>query len=77
MLSVFLFLFPFPISAGAGAGEATPKVVLERVVDGRGNRVCDLAKVSVKAENVRRSAWLVRGLVWSDLIFRHHVRRGD
>jgi hypothetical protein len=44
----------------------SPKITHERVVDGRGNRVCDLAKVSVKTENGRRSVWLVRGLVRSD-----------
>jgi hypothetical protein len=53
-----------------------PKITLERVVDGRGNRVYDLAKVSERGESVRRSVWLVRGLVRSDLILRHAVVRG-
>lgn len=75
LLSVLLFLFLFPISAGAGMGEAIPKVVLERVVDGRGNRVCDIAKAFVKRENVRRSAWVVRGLFRDDLVLRREVRK--
>ena len=71
------FLSFFLLSATRNTNaEEPPKVTLERFVDGRGNRVCDLAKVSVKAENVRRSAWLVRGLVRSDLILRHEVVRG-
>lgn len=45
-----------------------PKVTLERIVDGRGNRVCDLAKAELRAEGVRRIAWIVRGLVRSDLV---------
>jgi hypothetical protein len=52
-----------------------PKVTLERIVDGRGNRVCDIAKASVKGENERRSAWVVRGLLRNDLILRRQVRR--
>lgn len=44
------------------------KVTLERIVDGRGNRVCDLAKAELSAEGVRRTAWVVRGLVRSDLV---------
>src|ERR1019366_9801596 len=43
-----------------------PKITLERIVDGRGNRVCDVAKASVKSENERQSAWLVRGLLRGD-----------
>jgi hypothetical protein len=54
--------------------EEPPKVTLERIVDGRGNRVCDVAKVSVKDENGRRSAWVVRGLLRSDLVLRRDVR---
>jgi len=52
-----------------------PRVTLERIVDGRGNRVCDIAKASVKSENERRSAWVVRGLLKSDLVLNRQVRR--
>jgi hypothetical protein len=62
----FLF-FPSLLSAGAPA-QGAPKVTLERVVDGRGNRVCDVARAELKGEGVRRSAWIVRGLVGSDLV---------
>ncbi|MFI5198361.1 MAG: hypothetical protein ACHQJD_07065 [Thermoanaerobaculia bacterium] len=55
--------------------EESPKVTLERIVDGRGNCVCDVAKASVKSENERRSAWVVRGLLRNDLILRRQVRR--
>lgn len=50
------------------AQEVAPKVTLERIVDGRGNRVCDVAKAELKAEGVRRTAWVVRGLLRSDLV---------
>lgn len=70
-----LFFFLLSISAHAGAEDATPKIVLERIVDGRGNRVCDIAKASVKSDNERRSAWVVRGLFRSDLILRRQVHR--
>ena len=55
--------------------EEPPKVTLERIVDGRGNRVCDIAKASVRSGNERRSAWVVRGLLRSDLVLRRQVRR--
>ena len=50
-------------------------MALERIVDGRGNRVCDIAKASVKGENERRSAWIVRGLLRSDLVLRRQVHK--
>jgi hypothetical protein len=62
-----LFLLPFLFSAAARAQEP-PKVTLERIVDGRGNRVCDVAKAVLKAEGTRRSAWVLRGLFRSDLV---------
>jgi hypothetical protein len=62
-------------AAQAASAEEPPKVTLERVVDGRGNRVCDIAKVSAKSDNERRSAWVVRGLLRSDLVLRRVVRR--
>jgi hypothetical protein len=60
---VLLFLF----AASARAAEP-PKVTLERIIDGRGNRVCDVAKAELKAEGVRRVAWVVHGLLRSDLV---------
>lgn len=48
--------------------QQAPKVTLERIVDGRGNPVCDVAKAELKAEGVRRSATVVRGLLRSDLV---------
>jgi len=74
--NILFFSSFFLTAAGDTNAEEPPKVTLERVADGRGNRVCDLAKVSVKSENGRRSVWLVRGLVRSDLILRHDVRPG-
>jgi hypothetical protein len=74
--NVLFFSSFFLTAAGDTNGEEPPKITLERIVDGRGNRVCDLAKVSVKSESGRRSVWLVRGLVRSDLILRHDVRPG-
>jgi hypothetical protein len=76
LLRKLFFFFSFLTAARSTNAEEPSKVTLERVVDGRGNRVCDLAKVSVKTENGRRSVWLVRGLVRSDLILRHDVRPG-
>jgi hypothetical protein len=74
--SLFFFLALLLLNAAQTANaEEPPKVTLERVVDGRGNRVCDIAKASVKSENERRSAWVVRGLFWSDLILCRWVRR--
>lgn len=54
--------------AGVSAAAEAPRIVLERIVDGRGNRVCDVAKAELEAEGVRRSAWVVRGLFWRDLV---------
>ncbi len=62
----FFFFLPFLLAAAAQAQEP-PKVTLERIVDGRGNRFCDVAKAIVKAEGVARSAWVVRGLLRDDL----------
>lgn len=62
-------------AAWNGRADEAPKVTLERIVDGRGNRVCDIAKASAKGENERRSAWVVRGLLKSDLVLRRQVRR--
>jgi hypothetical protein len=45
-----------------------PKVTLARIVDGRGNPVCDVAKAELKAEGTRRSAWILRGFFRSDLV---------
>jgi hypothetical protein len=71
-----LFLSSFFLIATRGTNaEKPPNVILERVVDGRGNRVCDIAKASAKGENERRSAWVVRGLLKSDLVLRRQVRR--
>ncbi|MFI5119226.1 MAG: hypothetical protein ACHQM4_02385 [Thermoanaerobaculia bacterium] len=50
------------------SAEEPPKVTLERVVDGRGNRVCDIAKATANAVGVTRSAWVVRGLLPDDLV---------
>jgi hypothetical protein len=62
---VFLLLFLF---SSAMRAQDPPKVTLEHVVDGRGNRVCDIAKAELKAEGVRRTAWVVRGLLRNDLV---------
>ena len=76
-LRSFFFLFSFILTAGETANaEETPKVTLERVVDGRGNRVCDVASVSAKTAGGRVHIRLVRGLVRSDLVLRHESRRG-
>jgi hypothetical protein len=61
-------LFFFLAAASVGAQGPPPRVLLERLVDGRGNRVCDVAKAELTAEGVRRSAWVVRGLLASDLV---------
>jgi hypothetical protein len=68
-IPVLLFLF---FSSATSAQEGA-KVTLERIVDGRGNRVCDVAKAEMKAEGVRRTAWVVRGLVRSDLVLSLEV----
>ncbi len=62
--------------AGRARADDPPRVVLERVVDGRGNRVCDIASASVKTGEARVHVRLVRGLVRSDLILRHEARPG-
>jgi hypothetical protein len=70
--SLFLskkIFFLLSLFAAAARGQEPPKVTLERIVDGRGNRVCDVAKTELKAEGVRRAAWVVRGLLRSDLVF--------
>jgi hypothetical protein len=66
-LSKKVFFLLFLLSSATPAQEP-PKVTLERMVDGRGNRVCDVARAELKAEGVRRAAWVVRGLVKSDLV---------
>jgi hypothetical protein len=66
-LSKKIFFLLFLLPTGARAQEP-PKVTLERIVDGRGNRVCDVAKAELKAEGARRAAWVVRGLLRSDLV---------
>jgi len=64
-----LFFSSFLLSAArTTSAEEPPKVTLERIVDGRGNRVCDVAKASVKPVGVTRSAWVVRGLLRDDLV---------
>jgi hypothetical protein len=63
----FLFVLFLSLPAGVRAQEA-PKVTLERVVDGRGNRFCDVATANAKAEGVTRSARVVRGLLRDDLV---------
>lgn len=62
---IFFLLFLSPTATRA---QEPPKVTLERIVDARGNRVCDVAKSELKAEGVRRTAWVVRGLLRSDLV---------
>jgi len=68
---LFLSKRSFPLlllfSAAVNAQDA-PKVTLERIVDGRGNPVCSVAKAELKAEGTRRSAWVLRGLFRSDLV---------
>jgi hypothetical protein len=64
---VSLFFALFFLSPPVRA-QQTPKVTLEHVVDGRGNPVCDFAKAELSAEGVKRTAWVVRGLVRSDLV---------
>ncbi len=63
---IFFFFLLFRVCSVSRAQEP-PKVTLERIVDGRGNRVCDVAKAELKADGVRRAAWVVRGLVRDDL----------
>lgn len=72
----FLALTMSVAAAGNTRADDPPKVVLERVVDGRGNRVCDIASAAVKTGEARLHVRLVRGLVRSDLVLRHEARRG-
>ncbi|MEO8585318.1 MAG: hypothetical protein ABI584_04100 [Acidobacteriota bacterium] len=74
LLSSFFLLLS--LSGRSLSAEEPPKITLERVVDGRGNRVCDIASASVKTKEGRLSVRLVRGLVRSDLFLRHEIRRG-
>lgn len=62
-------------AAWNGRADEVPRVTLERVVDGRGNRVCDVAKAALKHDDESRSAWVVRGLQRSDLILRREARK--
>lgn len=74
-LRKIFFFSSFLTAAGHTSAEEAPKVTLERLVDGRGNRVCDIAKASVKHDNESRSAWVVRGLLRSDLVLRREARK--
>jgi hypothetical protein len=65
---LFAYLSVCAAAARSAGAEDAPKVTFERIVDGRGNRVCDVAKVALKAEGVRRVAWVIRGLLRSDLV---------
>jgi len=76
LLGNILVFSSFLTAARDIRAEEPPKVTLERVVDGRGNRVCDIASVSVKTAAARVHVRLVRGLVRSDLVLRHEARRG-
>ncbi len=78
LLFFFLFLFSCLLLTNArdAKAEEPPKITLERIVDGRGNRVCDVANASVKVGEARVHVRLVRGLVRSDLVLRHEARRG-
>jgi hypothetical protein len=73
--ALLLLLFLFLLS-GSGRAQLAPKVTLERVLDGRGNRVCDVARAELKAEGVRRAAWVVRGLLRNDLVLTLEVAAG-
>lgn len=63
----FLFLVSFA-TASATAQGPSPKVTLERIVDARGNRVCDVAKAELRAEGLKRTARVIRGLLPDDLV---------
>jgi hypothetical protein len=73
--NLLFFFFVSCLGIRSARAQEGPKVTVERIVDGRGNRVCDVAKASVKHENERRSAWVVRGLLRSDLVLRRSVHR--
>jgi len=76
-LSKDLFALTLCVAAARnGLADEAPKVTLERVVEGRGNRVCDVAKAALKHDNESRRAWVVRGLLRSDLILRREARKG-
>jgi hypothetical protein len=72
MRILFLFLFLLFSSASVSAQEPA-KVTLERVVDGRGNRFCDIATATAKAEGMTRSARVVRGLLRDDLVLAYEA----
>ncbi|MDL1948947.1 hypothetical protein FBQ97_03935, partial [Acidobacteria bacterium ACD] len=50
---------------------------VQRVVDGRGNRVVDLFRAERVAPDERRVAWFVHGLVRDDLVVRSVRRAGE
>ncbi len=77
LLRNFILISFFVSCAGirTAVAQEGPNVTLERVVDGRGNRVCDVAKAFLKLDNESRTAWVVRGLLRSDLILRREARR--
>jgi hypothetical protein len=76
LLRNIFFFSSFLTAARSTTAEEPPKITLERVVDGRGNRVCDIASASVKTGEARVHVRLVRGLARSDLVLRHEARRG-
>jgi hypothetical protein len=70
---ILLFFFLLFRVTSASRAQEPPKVTLERVVDGRGNRFCDVATATAKAEGVTRSARVVRGLLRDDLVLTFEV----
>jgi hypothetical protein len=64
---IFFLLFFLAVAPSTAQGPQ-PGLVLDRIVDGRGNRVCDVAKAELRADGVRRTAWIIRGLVRSDVL---------
>jgi hypothetical protein len=76
LLRNILVFSSFLTAAREVRADEPPKVTLERVVDGRGNHVCDVANATVKTGEARVRVRLVRGLLRSDLVLRHEVRRG-
>ncbi len=73
-LALVALLVSLPSRVSAKPPE--PDVILERVVDGRGNRVADIAIASLKTAEGRIRIRLVRGLSRQDLVLRHEARRG-
>lgn len=70
--------FSVVLAAASAAAQGPPlQIVLERIVDARGNRVCDVAKATLRAEGAQRSAWVVRGLVRDDLVLTLEVVGGQ